>query len=242
LMSKGEYNVEPIFAHVESEKCTACGICVTRCPYHAVSIVDKKAKTPALVNTALCKGCGTCAGDCPEDAITMQHFTDEMIYDQIKVALRNKPEEKVLMFACNWCSYAGSDTAGVGRMYYPSNTRIIRTMCSGRVDADFIKEAFKEGAGAVLLTGCHPADCHYMTGNDFAAKRERKIRSWMKKTGIDDSRFNIEWISATEGKKFQKVMTGMSETIKRVPITRPVEPPPKPIPKKKVQESVVSGD
>jgi heterodisulfide reductase subunit A len=242
LMSKGEYEVEPIFASIDPDMCTSCGICVTRCPYHAISIEDKKAKTPAIVNTALCKGCGTCAGDCPENSITMSHFTDEMIFDQIETALRVSAEEKVLMFACNWCSYAGSDTAGVGRMYYPANTRIIRTMCSGRIDPDFIYDAFGKGAGGVLLTGCHPADCHYMTGNDFAAKREKKIRNWMKKRKVDQNRFQIEWISATEGKKFQRVMTDMSDAIKRVPITKPEEPPPKKIPKKKMEEATATGD
>ncbi|OLS19749.1 MAG: CoB--CoM heterodisulfide reductase iron-sulfur subunit A [Candidatus Heimdallarchaeota archaeon LC_3] len=242
LMGKGEYEVEPIFANVNPETCTSCGICVTRCPYTAITIEDKKAKTPAIVNTALCKGCGTCAGDCPENSITMQHFTDEMIYDQISVALNKNPEEKVISYCCNWCSYAGSDTAGVGRNYYPTNVRIIRTMCSGRVAPDFIYKAFEQGAGGVLLTGCHPADCHYMTGNDFAAKREKKIRNWMKKRGINQSRFQIEWISATEGKKFSGVMQQMTDTIGRVPITRPVEPPPKSFKKKATPEQIATGD
>ncbi|MHA2363155.1 MAG: hydrogenase iron-sulfur subunit [Candidatus Hodarchaeales archaeon] len=214
LMSKGEFEVEPIFAQINEDICTACGICVTRCPYGAISIKDKKAKTPAVVNTALCKGCGTCAGDCPNESIRMNHFTDIMYEEQLRVALRDNPEEKVISYCCNWCSYAGSDTAGVGRMQYPANIRIIRTMCSGRVHADFITKAFELGAGGVLLTGCHPADCHYISGNAFAAKRERRIRSWLKKNNVDQRRFAIDWISATEGKKFKQVMTEMGEFVK----------------------------
>ncbi len=83
-------------------------------------------------------------------------------------------------------------------------------MCSGRVDIDFIKHCFERGAGAVMLTGCHPQDCHYISGNDFAIKREKKIRSWMRKKNIDDERFIIEWISAAEGKKFADIVSKVS--------------------------------
>ena len=210
LLSKGEFSVEPLFAYVEIDKCTSCGICATRCPYNAVK-VDKKNKIPAQINSVLCKGCGTCAADCPEDAITMTNFTDAMILKQIDLALRDNAQQKVMIFACNWCSYAGADLAGTSRIQYPTNTRIVRTMCSGRVDIDYIKRCFEKGAGSVMLTGCHPQDCHYISGNDFAVKREKKIRNWMKKNDIDDKRFTIEWVSAAEGKKFAKVVSGMSK-------------------------------
>jgi heterodisulfide reductase subunit A len=141
----------------------------------------------------------------------MTNFTDAMIFRQIDIGLRDNAEDKVLIFACNWCSYAGADLAGTSRVQYPTNTRIIRTMCSGRVDVDYIKRAYERGAGAVMLTGCHPQDCHYISGNDFAVKREKKIRRWMKKQGIADERFIIEWMSAAEGKKFGEVVSEMSK-------------------------------
>ncbi|GAJ04337.1 unnamed protein product, partial [marine sediment metagenome] len=96
---------------------------------------------------------------------------------------------------------------------YPTNTRIVRTMCSGRVDIDFIKHCFERGAGVVMLTGCHPQDCHYISGNDFAIKREKKIRNWMRKNNIVDERFIIEWISAAEGKKFSDVVSKASKIV-----------------------------
>ena len=210
LLSKGEFHVEPLYAYVDTEKCTSCGICVSRCPYTAVS-VDKEKKTPAYINPVLCKGCGTCAADCPTDAITMTNFTDAMIFRQIDIALHENASKKVIIFACNWCSYAGADLAGTSRIQYPTNTIIIRTMCSGRVDVDFIKRCFERGAGAVMLTGCHPQDCHYISGNDFALKREKKIRSWMKKNNISDDRFLIEWMSAAEGKKFADTVAKISK-------------------------------
>ncbi|MFW9857011.1 MAG: hydrogenase iron-sulfur subunit, partial [Candidatus Thorarchaeota archaeon] len=210
LITKGKFNVEPLYAFVDTDECTACELCATRCPYLAIT-VDKKRKIKASVNPVLCKGCGTCAADCPKNCITMMNFTDAMIFRQIDIAMRDNAEEKVMIFACNWCSYAGADLSGTSRIQYPTNTRIIRTMCSGRVDIDYIKRSFEKGAGSVMLTGCHPQDCHYISGNDWALKREKKIRRWMKKQNIDDNRFIIEWMSAAEGKKFAQVVTAMSK-------------------------------
>jgi len=215
LMLRGEVRIEPLFAFVDTESCNACGICATRCPYQAIS-VDKEKKRPARVNPALCKGCGTCAADCPRDSITMTNFTDTMILRQIDVALQDNPMGKVLIFACNWCSYAGADLAGTSRIQYPTNTRIVRTMCSGRVDPDFVKHAFNQRVGAVMLTGCRPQDCHYISGNNFALKREKKIRRWMQKNGIAEERFRIAWMSAAEGKKFADTVGEMSVIARQV--------------------------
>jgi heterodisulfide reductase subunit A len=212
LLLRGEVRIEPLYAVVDTESCNACGICATRCPYQAIG-VDRKKETPARVNPALCKGCGTCAADCPQDAISMTNFTDTMILRQIDLALAEDPGQKVLIFACNWCSYAGADLAGTSRMQYPTATRIVRTMCSGRVDPDFVKHAFNRGAGAVMLTGCRPQDCHYISGNDFALKREKKIRRWMKKNDIAAERFLIAWMSAAEGKKFADTVTRMCRVV-----------------------------
>lgn len=211
LLSQREFHVEPLYAFVDDQKCSKCGICAIRCPYNAISL-DKERKDPAHINPILCKGCGTCSADCPMDAITMTNFTDAMILHQIDIALRNNALGKVIIFACNWCSYAGADLTGTNRIQYPTNTRIIRTMCSGRVDIRFIKYCFEHGAGAVMLTGCHPQDCHYISGNRFAQEREKKIRNWMKENNISDDRFIIEWISAAEGKKFAEIVTKISKT------------------------------
>jgi heterodisulfide reductase subunit A len=214
LMAQGEVRIEPIFAEVDESRCTSCGTCVIRCPYGAINIKEKKV-TPALVNRALCEGCGTCAADCPEDCIRMRHFTDEQILEQVRAALKKDPHSKFITFACTFCSYGGADLAGVSRMQYPTPGRVIRTMCAGRVDPDFVYEAFNLGAGAVALTGCHPQDCHFISGNSFAAKREKRIRRWMEKNSIAQDRFTLEWISAGEGKKFQNLMTQMTDVVKK---------------------------
>ncbi|MEA3408104.1 MAG: hydrogenase iron-sulfur subunit [Chloroflexota bacterium] len=115
---------------------------------------------------------------------------------------------------CNWCSYAGADSAGTGHFEYPANSRGIRVMCSARMDQDFIFEAFRRGAGMVLVSGCHPQDCHYITGQQVAAKRFDRMPRYLERMGIDPERFRVEWISAAEGEKYARVITEMSEKLK----------------------------
>jgi len=208
LMHKGEITTEPITSMVVAEACKSCGKCAEVCPYNAIS-VDVKRKTPAVVNTAACAGCGTCAAECPFDAIVMNHFTDDQILHQVHALLEEDSKEKVLAFACNWCSYAGADFAGVSRLQYPPNVRIIRTMCSGRVDEKFVWEGFRMGAPVILVSGCHIGDCHYIDANHWTEKRVAKIHKKMAKLGIRPERLQLEWISAAEGVRFAEVMKRM---------------------------------
>lgn len=213
ILQKGRYPIEALSARIMQDKCNRCGTCVKRCPYGAIS-EDGTGKFTVM--GALCQACGTCAGDCPNDAIYMPNFTNEQIEAQIEIALAEKPEEKILAFACAFCSYRGSDLAGVSRMQYPTNSRVIRSMCSGRYSTRFAQKAFELGAGAILYSGCHlPADCHFQTGNHWMAKREPRIRGWMKRNNIEDERFRVEWISAGEGKKWQTIMSEMAEVAER---------------------------
>jgi heterodisulfide reductase subunit A2 len=210
LMQAETIAAEAITAEVIPELCKACGKCAEVCPYNAIS-VDPKKKIPAQVAKAACSGCGTCAAECPFGAVTMNHFTDRQINEQIDAMLESAPAEKILTFACNWCSYAGADYAGVSRLQYPPNVRLIRTMCSGRVHEDFIWKAFKMGAPVVLVSGCHIGDCHYINANHWTAKRVEKVRKKMAKLGIRPERLQLEWISAAEGVRFAEVMTRMED-------------------------------
>ena len=205
LMHKGEILTEPITSEVISEHCKACGKCAEVCPYNAIT-VDVKKKMPAVVNTAACAGCGTCAAECAFGAISMNHFTDVQIIDQIDALLNDHPQEKIVSFACNWCSYAGADYAGVSRLQYPPNARLIRTMCSGRVDEKFIWHGFAKGAPVILVSGCHIGDCHYIDANHWTEKRVQKVHKKMAKLGIRPERLQLEWISAAEGIRFAEVM------------------------------------
>lgn len=123
-------------------------------------------------------------------------------------------EPRIVTFCCNWCSYAGADNAGVGRMQMPTNFRIIRTMCSARVDPEFVLRAFSKGADGVIICGCHPADCHYIGGNYRARRRIALLRLVLEQYGFDPKRLRLEWVSASEGEKFQTTMTSFVETIK----------------------------
>ncbi|GAB4406095.1 MAG: hypothetical protein Kow00123_18610 [Anaerolineales bacterium] len=210
LLNKSRVAVEAITAVVDPDKCKFCGLCAKVCPYGAIT-VDVKAKTPAKVVTAACAGCGTCAAECKFNAIQMRHFSDQAIYAMIDAILENRPQDKIVAFACNWCSYAGADTAGTGRMAYPPNARVIRTMCSGRVDEDFVLYAFRKGAPVVLVSGCHYADCHYINANRNTVRRVDRLWDRLEKLGIRPERLQLEWVSAAEGQKWAKTMREMEE-------------------------------
>ncbi len=123
-------------------------------------------------------------------------------------------EPRIVGFLCNWCSYSGADLAGVSRLKSPPNIRIIRTMCSGRVDPTFVLRAFELGADGVLIAGCHPGDCHYAEGNYKAMRRVAMLKQVLRAVGIDERRIRLEWISASEGEKYTKVTAEFTETIR----------------------------
>ncbi len=125
-------------------------------------------------------------------------------------------EPTIVVFACNWCSYAGADFAGVSRMQYPSTIRIIRLMCSGRFDPNFALRAFERGADGVIVLGCHPGDCHYVDGNLKAERKVEMTARLIDALGIDPQRFRLEWVSASEGTKFVSIVKKFTETIKEL--------------------------
>ena len=126
-------------------------------------------------------------------------------------------EPKIVAFACNWCTYAAVDLAGTSRMQYPHNVRVIRVMCSGRVDPQFVLEAFSKGADGVIVAGCHPpADCHYSEGNFKAFRRFTLFRRLLDSLGIEKERFRLEWISASEAGKWVQVVNEMVNDLKKL--------------------------
>jgi heterodisulfide reductase subunit A len=214
ILARDVIEQEPLTAVIDEEACTGCTLCAKVCPYSAI---QGKVKEPHRVITAACTGCGTCAAACPVDAITMPGFTDEQILAQIDAATEENPEEKVVVFACNWCSYAGADQAGIAKYQYPPSSRIIRTMCSGRISDKHIMRAFERGAGAVLVSGCHIGDCHYITANHETLKRFPKWRARVKAKGYDPERLQLEWFTAAEGKKFSGKMKELDDLVRGVP-------------------------
>ena len=125
-------------------------------------------------------------------------------------------EPKIVAFFCNWCSYAGADLAGTSRIQYPPNIRIIRVMCTGRVNELLILKALTAGAGGVLVSGCHPGDCHYLKGNLNAMRRMTAMRPFLGAMGIESDRVTLEWISASEGRKVADTVENFVEKIKQL--------------------------
>ena len=214
LMAKGKVTVEAITPIFDPEKCKACGLCTKVCPYNALTL-NKDLKKITIVEAA-CGGCGTCAAECPFGALTQSHFTDEQIVAQIDAVTEHDANKKIVAFCCNWCSYAGADFAGVSRMQYPPNVRIIRTMCSGRVSQKFVERAFARGVAAVMVTGCHLGDCHYINANYQTQKRVERLWKKMEQNGLDKNRLQLLWASAAEGEKFASKVREVKSIVESV--------------------------
>ena len=219
VLHSPDWEIEPAVAVVWEDRCISaqgkkCGICSRACPYGAIEYERGKA---ASVVTAKCHGCGGCVAECPHNAITQMHFTDAQVLAQIHALLAEKPQDKILAFRCHWCSYGGADLAGTSHFEYTANERGLRVMCSARMDDDFIYEAFRLGAGAVLFSGCHPQDCHYITGQRLGAARADRLLKAFDRMGMTPGRFRTEWISAAEGDKYAQTLNNMQEVLDSIP-------------------------
>ena len=220
-MALRKIRAEAVKALVDKDICVNCDACVVSCIFNAI-----EAETFGLPNIieANCKGCGVCAAECPMGAMQLVHFTDEQILAAIEALFKPKKlasssesfDPIVLCFACQWCSYGAADLAGVSRIQYPPNVRIIRVPCSGRVDVLHVLKAFQNGADGVIITGCLIGDCHYIDGNMKAKNRVDVMKKSLGALGIDLERLEIGFASSSEGKKFATMMTNFVEKIRRL--------------------------
>ncbi len=136
-------------------------------------------------------------------------------------------EPRIVAFFCTWCTYTAADLAGISRLTYAPNVRVVRLMCSGRLDPQFVLAAFRDGADGVLIGGCHPGDCHYQEGNYKARRRYELLSRMLVEMGIEKERLRLEWISAAEGDKVQEVCNEMTEELRRL---GPLRLSPTPVP------------
>jgi len=143
-------------------------------------------------------------------------MTQQMTQENTEEKTEETYEPLIIGFCCNWCSYAAADLTGVSRIQYPPNIRIIRVMCSGMVHPNLVMDALTKGADGVLICGCHPGDCHYQEGNLKAEKRAEAIKLMLEDFGLEEERFRLEWVSASEGKRFAQVVTEMVEDLRKL--------------------------
>jgi heterodisulfide reductase subunit A len=213
LLSKGELETDPLSAHVNPDKCIGCGICADVCKFKKITMVDNK----AVVDELSCMACGACSASCPVDAICMRNSTDEQIVAQIHAATEQKSQSPLIIaFLCNWCSYTCADLAGTSRIQYPTNTRVIKLMCAGRVDPSFVLEAFGRGADGVFVAGCRLGECHYTFANYNAKHRMDALHEVLDDIGIDSGRLKTEWISAAEGERFANSIESFVKYLEKI--------------------------
>ncbi len=209
-------SVEPIVAYCNEMECTGCGNCEAVCPFDAVRLeLDSSGRSVARVTEVKCKGCGCCVAACPGGVMQQRNWGDWQLHPPLN-AIEPRPEPdkpKILVLACNWCSYAGADLAGVSRYQIPSNIRVVRVMCSSRVKPEFIVRALSNGIDGVMVLGCHPGECHYVNANFYTRRRMVLLRRLLELTGIDPERFKLDWVSASEGRRYSSLVTDFTEEL-----------------------------
>jgi heterodisulfide reductase subunit A len=208
-------------ASVNQEICVNCDACVVSCVFNAIEA--SPFGLPQIIE-ANCKGCGVCASECPMGAMQLKHYKDDQIIAAIEALFKseNRTEHDesfkpvILCFACQWCSYAAADLAGVSRIQYPPNVRVLRVPCSGRVDVLHVLKAFQSGADGIIITGCLIGDCHYLDGNVKAKDRVNVMKKSLGSLGIDPKRLEIGFASSSEGQKFAAMITDFVKEIEKL--------------------------
>ncbi|MCK5109758.1 MAG: hydrogenase iron-sulfur subunit, partial [Methanosarcinales archaeon] len=211
LLKDGSLDIDPMSAHVDADKCIGCGLCRSICSFGCISMVHGK----AVVDELACKGCGSCSAACPGGAIEPYTHTDAQILSQIH-AIEKSECPLIVTFLCNWCAYACADLTGVLRISYPTNIRVIRVMCAGRVNPGFVLEALRQGADGVLVAGCRPGECHYTYGNEHATHRMVALADALEGVGIDARRLKTVWISASESNRFAETISDFVDELKEI--------------------------
>ena len=213
LLNKGEIGIEPLGAYVLPELCDGCRICENVCELGRIKVNNGK----ACVDEIACRGCGACSAACPNGAIQTRNYTDDTIMAQIAQATREIHEFPLIIgFLCHWCSDAAADLAGSLRLQYPTNMRGITVLCSGRVNPSFVLEALRRGADGVLVAGCRLGECHYTIGNYCSLRRMNVLSKLLVDLGFDERRLRVEWIAASEGRKFAGIVKDYVEQLKKI--------------------------
>jgi coenzyme F420-reducing hydrogenase delta subunit/ferredoxin len=223
-------------SEVNKARCTGCGVCESVCNVNAVRLLADSAfegKRKAVVDPKACEGCGACVSACPTSAMDQTCFSNAQILAEMGAALENKDERgsfpHIVVFACHWCSYAAADEAGLKRLTMDPHFRVIRTMCSARVDPEWVLKALGSGADGVLILAGQPGRCHYEVGNLRTRKRMILLQTMLQQLGFDADRFQIEYVDSDEPEKFRKMVEEYVEKVKELgpnPVVSNARPDP----------------
>ncbi|MEE9489783.1 MAG: hydrogenase iron-sulfur subunit [Thermoplasmata archaeon] len=220
-MARGKIHGEAVKAVLDPALCVGCAACAETCPFDAITM---SSFSEPQVNEAKCKGCGVCSVECPMAAMQLKYFKDSQLVPAVEALLtpgkwmseEKSMEPAIVCFACRWCSYAAADFAGVMRLQYPDNVRIILVPCTGRVDFRHIYKAFEKGADGVIVAGCLKEQCHYIDGNLKAERRIEVAKKALDVLEIGGDRLEMLFCSAGMPREFTKFMWDFTEKIRGI--------------------------
>ncbi len=215
-------------SRVNKLRCTGCGICESVCNFNAIHVSPDKefnGLRKANVNINACEGCGACVAACPTAALDQACFSNQQMVSQIETFLRDgrMAFPKVLVFSCNWCSYAAADTAGLKRMAMDPHFCALRTMCSARVDPEWVLKALSKGADGVLVLAGHPGRCHYEIGNLRTRKRMALLHNYLDQMGFDPDRFRIAYVDSEGAEAYVRTVNEYVDKVRALG-PNPVDP------------------